>query len=55
VVKTALAAPVAAQTRPARDGENSVQAENRKPGALDWQLTNVRLEKTTGFRSRVIE
>lgn len=29
--------------------------ENRKPGALDWQLTRVRLDKQGGFRSPWIE
>lgn len=29
--------------------------ENRKPGALDWQLTRVRLDKTGGHRSPAIE
>src|SRR5262245_33119665 len=38
-MKTALAAPVAAQT-PRSDGK-SIETENRKPGASDWQLTNV--------------
>jgi len=55
VVKTALAAPVGAQTPPPRDWENRVQAENWKPSAPDWQLTNVRLVKPAGFRSRVTE
>src|SRR6266545_5356919 len=55
LVKTALAAPVAAQTRPPREGGQNVPAENRKPGATDWQLTNVRLEKARGFRSRAME
>ena len=55
IVKTALASPVAAQTRAPGGGDNSVQSENRKPGATDWQLTNVRLVKTAGFRSRVME
>src|SRR5262245_13197219 len=37
---------------------NLIQQENRKPGSLDWQLTRVkidRLEKSTGFRSSLIE
>lgn len=29
--------------------------ENAKPGALDWQLTRVRLDSETSFRSRRIE
>jgi hypothetical protein len=35
-------------------GENPIQLENRKPGALDWQLTRVRVDKS-GFRSPWIE
>ena len=52
-MKTALAAPVAARTP--RSGGKSIETENRKPGASDWQLTNVQLVKAGGFRSRVIE
>jgi hypothetical protein len=52
IVSGALAAPAAAQV--SRRGENQVQAENRKPGA-DWQLTNVRLVESKGFRTRVME
>ena len=29
--------------------------ENAKPGSTDWQLTRMRLDKTEGFRSPVIE
>jgi hypothetical protein len=50
VLQGALAAPAAAAGR-----ENPVQTENRKRGASDWQLTNVRLAKTNGFRSKVME
>ena len=33
-----------------------IEAENRKPGALDWQLTRVRLDKgIASFRTSVIE
>jgi hypothetical protein len=32
-----------------------IRQENEKTGALDWQLTRVRLDKTTGFRSPNIE
>src|SRR5439155_7712391 len=39
-------------TPPAR--LNPVQQENRKPGALDWQLTRVRLDKSR-YRSPWIE
>ena len=34
---------------------NRIQAENEKPGSLDWQLTRVRLDKNDGFRSPLIE
>ncbi|MEQ1860568.1 MAG: N,N-dimethylformamidase beta subunit family domain-containing protein [Chthoniobacteraceae bacterium] len=34
---------------------NAVERENRREGARDWQLTRVRLDKTTGFRSPLIE
>ncbi len=39
---------------PSRDPE-LVQRENQKPGALDWQLTRVRLDRREGFRSPRIE
>ncbi len=32
-----------------------IQRENAQPGALDWQLTRVRLDKVGGFRSPWIE
>jgi hypothetical protein len=32
-----------------------IPQENAKPGALDWQLTRMRLDKTGGFRSPSIE
>jgi hypothetical protein len=34
---------------------HAITEENRKPGSLDWQLTRVRLNSTTGFRSPWIE
>ena len=34
---------------------NRIVEENQKPGATDWQLTRVRLDKTGGFRSPWIE
>ncbi len=34
---------------------NLITEENRKPGSLDWQLTRVRLDKMSSFRSRWIE
>lgn len=34
---------------------NPIEAENRREGARDWQLTRVRLDKVGGFRSPAIE
>jgi hypothetical protein len=34
---------------------NVIQEENAKPGARDWQLTRMKLDKSGGFRSPVIE
>jgi len=34
---------------------NPIQIENRRPGTADWQLTRVRLDSPTGFRSPWIE
>jgi hypothetical protein len=48
----ASATPAPAQS-PARPG--LIAEENAKAGALDWQLTRVRLDKTGGFRSPLIE
>src|SRR5690242_10528254 len=55
VVSGALAAPSIAHGKRKTHGENPTQAENRKAGASDWQLTNVRLVSSKGFRSRVME
>ncbi len=65
VLKTAIAAvtalshttTVAGSARPVnvnRDPE-LIARENCKPGARDWQLTYVRVEKPDGYRSRGIE
>ncbi len=43
-----------AQTK-ATPRSNIIAEENAKPGATDWQLTRVRLDKTGGFRSPLIE
>jgi len=48
-----LQAPLAAAIPPA--AAVTIAEENRKPGALDWQLTHVRLNKTGGYRSPFIE
>jgi hypothetical protein len=34
---------------------NTIQAENAKPGAVDWQLTRVRMDLGAGFRTGLIE
>ena len=34
---------------------NLIQQENARPGALDWQLTRMRLDKSEGIRSSFIE
>ncbi|HTN74374.1 MAG TPA: N,N-dimethylformamidase beta subunit family domain-containing protein [Pirellulaceae bacterium] len=49
---TATASASADQERPSR--ENPIVAENKLPGALDWQLTRVRVD-AKGFRSPWIE
>ena len=56
----ALGGALAAGSRESASGaaetrSNIVAQENAKPGARDWQLTRVRLDKTTGFRSPDIE
>lgn len=43
-----------AQSAPSA-GRNPIVQENAKPGATDWQLTRVRLDKTGGFRAPDIE
>lgn len=60
VLKTAAllsAAPLLgeiAAAAPAQPG-NLIQRENALPGALDWQLTRVRIDKTGGYRCPWIE
>jgi len=39
----------------AEPARNLVAEENRKPGATDWQLTRVRLDRSDGYRSPWIE
>ena len=34
---------------------NAIQRENAREGAADWQLTRIRLDRSTGFRSPFIE
>lgn len=49
-----MAGQVDGQGRPKRQSD-LIRKENEKEGALDWQLTRVRLDKTAGFRSPGIE
>ena len=53
---TLVAAPTVAQAqaRPV-PRKTLIAEENARPGALDWQLTRVRLDKTGGFRAPAIE
>ena len=66
LLKTAAGASVAAlaggnqsTTAAAEDGVQTqpdlIEEENRKPGALDWQLTRVRIDKRGGYRASAIE
>ncbi|MFA6542889.1 MAG: N,N-dimethylformamidase beta subunit family domain-containing protein [Limisphaerales bacterium] len=53
---TLVAASASAQTRARSKGRSSLIAqENARPGAIDWQLTRVRLDKSLGFRASAIE
>ena len=57
-MKGAVAASMGAFARPlgaATRRSDVIRAENAKPGAKDWQLTRVRLDKAGGFRSPFIE
>ena len=54
VIQAALSTPLLALQQPAADS-GLIQRENRKPGAQDWQLTRVRLDKRNGFRAPDIE
>jgi N,N-dimethylformamidase beta subunit-like protein len=51
----ALAAERAGKTSGARRQRSFIRSENEKPGAADWQLTRVRLDRTAGYRSLMIE
>jgi hypothetical protein len=52
----ALASVAAASTTSeVKRNPGLITRENRKPGATDWQLTKVRLDKRGGVRSRWIE
>ncbi len=55
VLKAGLSAPVAARAGQKNRAANPIEAENRKPGDSGWQLTNVKLATSGGYRSRVME
>ena len=58
LVKGVMALPLAhlaASARTAPRAPHLISLENAKPGTLDWQLTNVLLDKSGGFRSPIIE
>src|SRR5262249_22763026 len=42
-------------TAHAADAPNIIQRENAQAGARDWQLTRLRLDSISGFRSPFIE
>src|SRR5258707_301714 len=55
---TMMAGALCEAVRTASAQENKaalVAGENSRPGALDWQLTRVRLDKQTGIRAPAIE
>src|SRR4051794_10394535 len=54
VIQAALATPLSALQKQNPDAE-LIRRENGKSGALDWQLTRVRLDKRPGFRTQDIE
>ena len=57
LVSGMLGAPAAATEKPpaAAHDADLIRRENAKPGAQDWQLTYVRLDSPTGYRSPGIE
>jgi hypothetical protein len=54
LLQSALATPLTALQTPKADAA-LISRENRKQGALDWQLTKVRLDRRNGFRAPDIE
>jgi hypothetical protein len=55
VIQAALSTPLVAMQRRSVADPALITRENRKPGATDWQLTRVRLDKARGFRAPDIE
>jgi hypothetical protein len=47
--------PSSASAQSAKADSGLIARENQKEGALDWQLTRIRLDKRNGFRSPWIE
>jgi hypothetical protein len=54
VIQSALAASAAAPAQQTA-APVSIVEENRRPGALDWQLTRVRLDARNGYRTSFLE
>lgn len=54
LLKSALASPLSALQMQKADAA-LIARENRKEGAIDWQLTKIRLDKRDGFRAPDIE
>jgi hypothetical protein len=55
MLRSGAASLLAAGATAAKRDSELIARENRKPGAIDWQLTNVRLDKSRAFRTRVME
>src|SRR5512132_3459217 len=55
LIKSALAAQLAAGANAAPRNPSLIRDENNKPGTRDWQLTRVRIESKGRYRSPWIE
>src|SRR5262245_50566142 len=55
LIQGALSAPLATALQVQRRDKGLIKRENDRPGALDWQLSKVRLDRRNGFRSPEIE
>ena len=55
LIVAAMATPTAGTAAALPAQRSLIQRENEKPGTRDWQLTRVRLDKTGGIRSPLIE
>ena len=47
--------PISASAQSSKGASDVIAQENKHEGALDWQLTKIRLDKRNGFRSPWIE